>query len=301
MFGTNDINVTENRHLYVGGSDIPTILGINKYQSAFQLAKEKLRITPSTFTGNEYTVYGQTMEPQIREYINAVNEVAFIPDTTIDQKHRLRGNCDGLDRSVDLLLEIKTHGKNLETKGYIAQMQLYMYMFNVTAGWLALYERPADFDAEFDSDRLTVEVIERDDEQIRYILQAVETFWKRCEALKDNPDMSETEFLEGGVNELTLLVGGLEKLELELHSYKQLEERYKAMKERLYELMEKHDVKSLSTVNLSITRVLPTTSSSFDRAALKKEHPELEKKYTKTSPKKGFVKITMREQKEEAN
>lgn len=302
MFETKDINVTHNRHLYIGGSDIPTILGINKYQSAFNLAKEKLKILPSTFTGNEYTEFGNQLEPQIRDYINAVNDTHFVPDTIIERERRLRGNCDGLDREHDLLLEIKTHGKNFDgptREKYVSQMQMYMYVFGLSAGWLALYERPSNFDVEFDSDRLNIEVIERDESYIQRILHAVEVFWVRCEALKANPDMNEAEFLEGGSNELSLLIGGLEKLEFELSNYKQLEERYKTMKERLYELMEQHDVKSLTSETLSITRVLPTTTSSFDRAGLKKSHPELEKKYTKQSAKKGFVKITMKNTEEE--
>ncbi|MDK8230763.1 YqaJ viral recombinase family protein, partial [Escherichia coli] len=61
-----DKNVTENRNIYVGGSDVPTILGINKYNSQFELAKEKTGIQPSQFTGNEYTAFGNALEPQIR-------------------------------------------------------------------------------------------------------------------------------------------------------------------------------------------------------------------------------------------
>ena len=77
---------------------------------------------------------------------------------------------------------------------YKVQMQLYMNEFNLAAGWLALYERPDNFDAEFDPERLKIEVVHRDDVQINEILQAIELFWKRCEALKRQPDLSEAEY-----------------------------------------------------------------------------------------------------------
>lgn len=70
-----DVNVTENRNLYVGGSDVPTILGINKYKTQYELALEKTGIQPSEFTGNEYTEYGNKLEPQIREPVVDLSEI----------------------------------------------------------------------------------------------------------------------------------------------------------------------------------------------------------------------------------
>lgn len=116
MFQTDDKNVIENRRSFVGGSDVPIILGLSKYKSQFELAKEKTGLVPTVFEGNEYTVYGQTMEPQIRDYINVINETNFQPDTVIDKELCIRGNCDGADKTELLLLEIKTHGKSQQWK-----------------------------------------------------------------------------------------------------------------------------------------------------------------------------------------
>lgn len=194
MFQTDDKNVTENRRAFVGGSDVPIILGLSKYKTQFELAKEKMGLVPTVFEGNEYTVYGQTMEPQIRDYINVINETNFQPDTVINKELCIRGNCDGADKTELLLLEIKTHGKKPTMEVYKAQMQLYMYVFDLPAGWLALYERPDNFDAEFDPERLKIEVIHFDEAYANQILQAIELFWKRCEALKQQPEMSEADF-----------------------------------------------------------------------------------------------------------
>lgn len=210
MFTNNDKNVTENRNIYIGGSDVPTILGINKFMTPYQLARQKAGIEKSTFKGNEYTEFGNILEPQIRDYINAVNETNFYPDTTIDEERMIRGNCDGLDADYNMLLEIKTHGKHLDTKTYIPQMQLYMYVFNLVEGWLALYERPEDFDLEFDSVRLKTRVIKRDDTYIQEILTAISDFQNRVEWLKDNPGASEDDFNNGYIT----TTGGNEMNEL---------------------------------------------------------------------------------------
>ena len=219
MFTNNDTNVTENRNIYVGGSDVPTLLGLNKYKNVYQLTREKLGLDPSDFKGNEYTEFGNILEPQIRDYINAVNELEFYPTTTIDEKRAIRGNCDGLEGTHNLLLEIKTHGKNLDIRTYIPQMQLYMHVFNLHEGWLALYERPEDFDVEFDADRLKIRRIQKDDEYIDIILAAIENFWKGLEWLKDHPGASEDDFNNRN-NVSTTTTGGGNVNELQVKTIK---------------------------------------------------------------------------------
>jgi putative phage-type endonuclease len=296
MFTKSESNVVENRHIYVGGSDVPTILGINKYKTQYQLAKEKVGIEPVKFQGNEYTEYGKALEPQIREYVNAINETNFQPATRVDQIRKIRSNTDGFDPENGMILEIKTHGKNLDIKPYVAQMQLYMWQFNVLYGWLALYERPDDFDIEFDANRLKFEVIERDDEYVQKILDAIETFWIRCEYLKEKPDMTEQEFMGIGQNELSIVAKQVEKIEMQIANFKKVEEVYKTLKQRLYELMEEYDVKKWETDHVVITRILPTVSKTFDTARFKKEHPELVEQYQKETKKNGYVKITFKEE-----
>lgn len=296
LLETNDKNVTQNRQLYVGGSDVPIILGISKYKNAYELAKEKIGIVPKTYEGNEYTEYGKVLEPQIRDYINAINETNFQPDTAINKELCIRGNADGVDYNEKLLLEIKTHGKKPTRKVYEAQMQLYMYLFDLPAGWLAMYERPENFDAEFDSDRLKIEIVYRDDQYIEDILKQIQLFWERCEALKENPKMDAVDFysisLNEEKNEIAVLANQVEKFEQQLAGYKEIEAQYKQMKDKLYELMMQHKVKSFETDNYRITLVLPTTSTSIDSKKLKEEMPEVAKKYSKVSNRKGSVKIT---------
>ncbi|GEM00875.1 putative phage-type endonuclease [Halolactibacillus halophilus] len=219
-------NVTENRHKYIGGSDVSTILGLNKYKSVYELALEKTGIVKSEFKGNEYTEYGNIMEPQIREYVNLMHGTNFKENTRIQDN--LRSNTDGYDAQYHLILEIKTHGKTATIEAYKAQMQLYMYQFECNEGWLALYERPKDFDAEFDSERLKIKLVPRDNDFIKGMLAAIKEFWEGCEYLKSHPGASEHDFYkrtvkgDEGMNELQVKTIQFEPAKVEFN-YKELE------------------------------------------------------------------------------
>src|SRR5690625_2400356 len=191
----NEPNVTENRHKYVGGSDVPVILGLSQYKTQYELAKEKTGITKSDFKGNEYTAFGHAMEPQIREYINLTTDYTFKETSTVDEEHGLRSNTDGVDHESKTLLEIKTHGAVPTIEVYKAQMQMYMYQNDLKQGLLALYQRPQDFNLEFDSENLDTSImVKRDDEFIENLLHEIELFWKRCEWLEKNQGASEWDY-----------------------------------------------------------------------------------------------------------
>lgn len=299
LFGVEkvDPNVTENRNVYVGGSDVPVILGLSKYKTQYELAKEKAEIVKSDFQSNPYINYGNKMEPMIREYINTVNSLHFRPETFVDEENWIRSNVDGYDEDTGLLLEIKTHGASPTIKVYEAQMQLYMKQMNIEVGWLAMYKRPGDFDLEFDRENLQIKEIERDDDYIQKILDSIETFWIRVQAIKDNPKMNETEFYTYG-NDMEKLAKRVERFEMKIVNIKEqakhIEAQQKILKQELYTKMEENDIKKFETDLLSITRVLPTTSRTIDSSRLKKEKPDVYDSYTKVSNKKGFVKITVK-------
>lgn len=194
-------NVTENRNIYVGGSDVPVILGLSNFKTQYQLALEKTGIVKSKFKGNEYTQFGNALEPQIREYINLTTDYQFVETTSIDEERKIRSNTDGVDREEKVLLEIKTHGKTPTYQIYNAQMQLYMFQNDLDKGLLALYERPEDFDVEFDSERLQLNNVVRNKKFINEILEEIKLFWKRVEWLKNNPGASEYDYNNSLLNE----------------------------------------------------------------------------------------------------
>ena len=301
-------NITKNRNKYIGGSDIPALFNVSEYKSYYELAKEKAGCLRGTYKGNEYTRYGQLLEPFIRDYVNAIYNLKFRENTAIDENLALRSNCDGLDKEAGLLLEIKTNGGNRDSiEDYVLQMQLYMYQFNVNKGYLVQYKRPDDFykgfdfdiqntddwfNLEFDENRITVTEIERDDELIKEILRKADVFWKDVERLKQNPEMTEAEFyFKNEITEYRNTVTKLSRLENELQKLKAIENEAKEQREILYRLMQKYNVKSMETEHLQITRVSPTQTLTIDSTKLKEEQPELIEKYSKISNRKGYVRI----------
>ena len=314
-------NVTIDRHKYVGGSDLPSILGLNaKYgTSVFEFAKQKAGIIPNPFTGNQFTKYGQIMEPVIRDYINTINGVTYLEDTIIDSERGYRGNTDGIDRNADIpILEIKTFGEELDVEYYAPQCQFYMETFNQPRCRLVGYKRPADFykgidyelendesyfNLEFDENRLEEHIIERDPKLWAKIEERILVFKKAVEELKANTNMSEDEFNNMFYgNDLIALSNKVAVLENTLASYKNIEKEYKDVKEQLYNIFEEKGLISFDTGAVKITKVSPTSydTVSIDTKKLQDEEPNIYEKYKtiKTTNRKGYILITVKEAKD---
>ena len=303
------------------GSDLPSIFDLNrKYgKTVFEFAKQKAGIIPNDFKGNEFTKYGQIMEPLVSDYINALYNVHFIEANVIDEKRHLRGNCDGIDRNNNLLLEVKTFGKELDVKYYSMQIQFYLELFNIDKCYLVGYKRPNDFytgidydlendsiyfDNTFNPDNLEIHEIFRSREEFERIYKKIETFQNCIEALKLEPNMSEDEFLDiytRRSEDLLIISNKLTVLENKLKDYKQIEKEYKELKEKMYEIMKETDTINFSTEKISIIKVDPSISTSItiNIDKLKKDEPEIYEKYMveKITNKKGYVLIKIKEEK----
>lgn len=314
-------NVTIDRHKYIGGSDLPGILGLNvKYgTSVFEFAKQKAGIIPNPFKGNEYTKYGQKMEPVIRDYINSLNGTNYVEDTIIDEKRGYRGNTDGIDRTaLAPILEIKTFGEDLDVDYYTPQCQFYMETFNQDSCLLVGYKRPDDFyigmdynlenddsyfNLEFDENNIATHTIYRDHKLWAKIEKRIIAFKKAVEELKINPDMTEDEFntifygtdVISKINEVAIL-------ENQLASFKNVETDYKKIKEELYKIFDEKGIVSFDTGIMKITKVAPTSydTVSIDATKLKEEQEEIYNKYKviKTINKKGYILITTKKEKQ---
>jgi len=292
-------NVTLHRHKYIGGSDIPIIMGISPFKSRFDLLLEKAELKESDFDGNEYTEYGNVLEPKIRDYINSGLEDVFVEDTII--KENLRGNFDGI--SDVAVLEIKTTSQIKKTvkgyKNYLVQLLFYMQLAEKELGLLAVYERPSDFNEEFDAERLTTFPIDINDYQelLAEINHAVESFRTDLIKIKSNPLLTEEELQS---NELVSISDKLVKFELALAEYDEIKKQRDEMKEKLKALMEQEGVKKWTTNNGTQITLIPegvdSTVETFDEKAFKTENEEVYKKYLVEKTKKGrkgYVKITI--------
>ena len=309
-------NVTIDRDKFIGGSDLPTILGLNaKYgTSIFDFTREKIGLIPKTFKGNQFTRYGQLMEPVIRDYINSIFGANYLEDTIVDTDRGYRGNTDGIDREAEYpILEIKTFGEELDVDYYEAQCQFYMETFNVDACILVGYKRPKDFytgidydlenddsyfNVDFDPNNITIVKIMRNKFIWARIEERIVAFKKALDYLREKrDDATEDEFnnIFYGTD-LVAMTNKIAVLENQLNSFKDIEKEHKKLKEELYKVFEDKGIISFDTGAMKITKVNPTsyTTEIVDAEKLKAENLEIFNKYklTKTTNKKGYILIT---------
>ena len=298
-----EFDVTKDRDKYIGGSDIPVIMGISSFNTRWNLLQEKAGLKENDFKGNNYTEYGKILEPQIRAYINRRLKNKFEPNQIINGD--IRCNTDGFNGTC--VLEIKTTSNIYEHvndyKAYLVQLLLYMQENGVKKGKLAVYNRPDDFNTEFDAKRLTTHDI--DIKEYKTLLDEVnveiERFRNDLARLRKNPLLSEQDLQP---NELVAISNKVVELETRIAELKILETEQKKIKQALFDAMTKHGVKSWETPNgIKITRVDAIESTikivtEFDMETFKNENPALHDMYLhdvekKTSGKSGYVKITV--------
>lgn len=294
-------DVTKDREKYIGGSDIPVIMGLSPFKTRFELLQEKAQIIEHSFSGNEYTEYGNIMEPKIRDYINSLYSIMAVEDKVIDGD--LRYHADGYDVSDNIVLEIKTtseiHHDLWNYKRYLVQLALGMHLKKRADGILAVYERPEDFNEEFDATKLHIyNVVYQDVESLieQEIYPAIDLFRNDLARLKENPELTEEELIPA---EIVLMADLALELENELTRYKEAEQRAKSVKQSLKEAMEKYNIKTWVMNNGTKVTLVPGSEDSivkaFDEKTFAAENKDIYQEYLIDKVKKGragYVRIT---------
>lgn len=291
--------VTIDRDKYLGGSDIPIIMGISPFKSRFDLLLEKAGLKEDDFTGNEYTEYGNVLEPKIRDYINKKYNLGFEEYKKINGD--IRVHLDGFNNAS--VLEIKTtsqiHNSIDEYKVYLVQLLFYMQEVNADFGRLAVYERPDDFNEEFDENRLTQYTICITDykDLLEQINKAVDQFRIDLAKVKENPFITEEELLPVDLTELSNKVVALEN---QLAEMKKIEAQAKDLKTQLKAAMENNNIKKWETPNgVKITLVADGEDKivrKFNEKLFKDNNLDLWDEYNEEvvqKGKNGYVKITL--------
>lgn len=298
--------VTIDRDKYIGGSDIPIIMGISPFKKRFDLLLEKAGLKEDDFTGNEYTEYGNVMEPKIRDFINTdENLLLTLYDGNFKEDKKIiddiRCHVDGFNGNT--ILEIKTTSQIHETideyKVYLVQLLFYMQNYNVESGLLAVYERPDDFNEEFDKDRLNTFGVELDNykDLLEQINKAVEQFRIDLVKVKENPLITEEDLLPVDLTELSNKVVALEN---QLAEMKKIEAQLKDLKEQLKTAMEKAGTKTWETPNGTKITLVPDGEDKvvrkFNEKLFKDNNLDLWDEYSEEvvqKGKSGYVRITL--------
>ncbi len=299
-----EYDVTLDRDIYIGGSDISVIMGLSSFKTRWTLLQEKAGLIENEFTGNRYTLYGQKIEPLIRDYINRNRKKKFEPNRVINGD--IRCHTDGFNG--ECVLEVKSTSHIFPTveeyKVYLVQLVKYMEENKVNRGKLAVYHRPEDFNTDFDPKRLQVFDIVLSDYiwLLAEVNEEIDRFRFDLARLRENPLLTEQDFF--GSKELVTLSNKVIAFENQLAAMKTIEQQLKDAKQALFDEMTRHDVKSWTTPNgTKITRVDSTPASvktvtEFDTAAFKEENPAMYEMYLhdvekKTAGRSGYVKITL--------
>lgn len=302
-----DVRVDRNK--YIGGSDIPIILGISPFKTRFELLQEKAGIIENDFKGNSYTEYGNEMEEVIRDHIAEVNNTIFFEGKSYAQIENsplnIRCHTDG--ENDDTVLEIKTTSQvHDDIEGYwhyVCQLLFYMMVEFKSFGILAVYERPEDFNTEFDNKRVQEFHINIDDYKAEcdMINEAVNHFIEDYKRIVENPLLSEEDFMPKDIVDVT---NSIVALEYQLEKMKETEKKIADYKKQLKKLMEENGVKTFETNNgyrLTLVDDIPSTKEVvevFNETDFKNSHPRIYKKFIEKHEKvkkgrSGYVLITM--------
>lgn len=279
-------NVKVDRDKYIGGSDIPIIMNISPFKTRWELLQEKAGLIQNDFKGNQYTEYGNVLEPQIRDYINETQKDKFVEGKDIIGD--IRCHTDGINKTT--VLEIKTtsqiHEKLEEYKVYLVQLLFYMENTKRKKGILAVYSRPDDFKEEFDVSRLTTYEIDIKDykELLEDINLAVDDFRNDLERLKENPFLTESDLEPSDLIELA------NELEVVGSQLTNITTKYNDLKNQMINKLIEKRKKKFKSNKLRFTRVADGEDKSveiFDEEKFKEENADFYKKYLKTTIKKG--------------
>ncbi len=192
-------SVKEHRENYLGGSDLVALMGISHYKTRFELLQEKAGLKEIDNVDNEYTIYGNKLEPKIRDYINETFGKRYHEDKLEIDNEVLPIRChfDGICN--ESILEIKTTGtlkKTIEDyKGYLVQLLFYMMNAKKDKGMLCVYKRDKTFDETFNSNNLQIFLIDIDNFKnlIWEMQEEIERFKLDLKKIKENPFLTEEE------------------------------------------------------------------------------------------------------------
>lgn len=275
-------NVTIDRDKYIGGSDVPIIMGISPFKTRFELLQEKAGLVKDEFLGNQYTEYGNVMEPKIRDFINENEKDKFVEGKDIVDD--IRCHTDGINKTT--VLEIKTtsriHHALEDYEIYLVQLLFYMKYTKRKKGKLVVYARPSNFDEKFNKELLQIFDIKLSDykDLIEEIEEALAEFRNDLRRIKENPFLTEAD-LEP--KELIDLAKELEETESELSAYDVLLKKRESLKVQLKDKLDEIGKKQLKTNNYKFTRIADgkdTVIESFDEDRFKEDNDKLYTSYT---------------------
>lgn len=169
----------EDRRKGIGGSDVATILGLNKYKSVYQLWLEKTGQVEVTSAQSEAAYWGNTLEEVVAEEFSKRTGKKVRRRNRVFEHSKypfLRANIDRDVVGENAVLECKTANQYLANEWdedeipiqYICQVQHYMNVLNLDYVYFAVL---------IGGQKFIWKKMERDQELIDMITEKLVEFW----------------------------------------------------------------------------------------------------------------------------
>lgn len=318
----------------IGGSEIGMIAGFSNYGSAFTVYNDKLGLV-SRFEGNVHTVYGNRMEPLIREWVQSdflasekIELKTFeYPFMMVDKEYNFfSANIDGLGMLKDnwtyrenkdtgeiwqipkdeyFGLEIKTGSEFLKRmwegdevpSGYYLQCQWYM-MITGLKYFLIIYQLGKE---------IQWKVVPRCEDDINAIRELAKDFWNNNIIPKIPPDVTgvkkETEQIteqQSLKDELEVAISDnkLQKYNDISEQIKKLEIEKESLKQNIFLEMENNKKGFSEDGQFKISR-FEVNKETIDTKLLKEKYPNTYKEVIKG--KTNFINMRISKIKKEGN
>ena len=280
----------------IGGSDASVIMGKNPYRSILQLWEEKTGKLPVTDDGNEYTYWGNVMEPIIRkEFMNRTG-------LKVRQKHAmifhkdypyLFADVDGIvtdERGEKCIFEAKTASQYKAEQWedgvpeeYILQVQHYLEVCGMDKAYIA---------ALIGGNKFVFHTIYRDEELIRNLVSREKEFWEGCVLTGMEPVMDDSDATRDYLNQkYSDPIEGSIQLQEDMKSVlaeyqdvdckvKELEKQKIGLANQIKAAMGEYETGEVDGTVVSWKKI---SRESLDSKRLRKEQPEVFAEYRNIS------------------
>lgn len=280
----------------IGGSDASVIMGVNPYRSILQLWEEKTGKIPVVDNGNEFTYWGNVMEPIIRKEfmkrtglkVRQKHAMIFHPDYPY-----IFADVDGIvtdERGEKCIFEAKTASQYKEEQWengvpeeYVLQVQHYLAVCGMDKAYIA---------ALIGGNRFVFHTIFRDEQLIGELLCREKAFWEGCVLTDIRPEADDSKATEEYLNskysktvpDTIQLDNSMKEVLTEYTEVntrlKELEKQKTGLANQIKAALEEHEKGEVDGTVVSWKKI---DREQVDRERLRREHPELYREYSNIS------------------
>lgn len=280
----------QDRRKGIGGSDVATILGLNKWKSPYQLWMEKTGQVEIDHSDSEPAYWGNVLEEVVaKEFQERTGKKVRRRNQVFEHPLHpfLRANIDRDVVGENAILECKTANAYLmkDWEGdeipmsYLCQIQHYMNVLNRQYAYIAVL---------IGGQKFVWKKVERDQELIDLLTETLVEFWEEnvlkgiepvIDGSKATTDFIKEKYADVGDEEITLPA----EFDLMVEERRQLKKDEKSIKTRITEVENKitqHLGSHNASIGISPHFVLKLTkinSKRLNKKKLEEKYPEIAK------------------------